>query len=92
MFSGSAYELLSGHPELVVATEEPQQLETVASMAIKAGYAVTRENDSLRITCPDAFAAELNRQAMRAGITLVELHHSQSTLEEGYLALLRGGR
>ncbi|MGO8950400.1 MAG: ABC transporter ATP-binding protein [Ktedonobacterales bacterium] len=91
VFTGSPQELVGGHSELVVAAEEPAQLESVAKLATKAGYAVTRENDTLRITCPPSFAAELNRQAMQAGITLVELHHSQASLEEGYLALLRGG-
>lgn len=91
VFNGPAHELVGSQSELVVAAENAAQLAVVAGIASAAGYAVTHENDTLRIHCPPSFAGELNRRAMQAGVTLVELHRSQASLEESFLALLRGG-
>jgi hypothetical protein len=39
----------------------------------------------LRIQAPTSFAAELNRQAMKHGVTLVELRPTQPSLEDSFL-------
>jgi hypothetical protein len=45
--------------------------------------------DLLRIQASASFAAELNRQAMRRGATLVELRFEQPSMEATFLHLTR---
>jgi hypothetical protein len=72
----------------VVAAEDLTQLELVAKIARDRGYTVVIDNAHARIVAPSSFAGELNRLAMRAGVTLVELHQVQSTLEESFLQII----
>jgi ABC-2 type transport system ATP-binding protein len=74
-------------PELVVATEHPGELGTLARLAAKAGHPSTANGHLLRIQAPASYAATLNRQAMAQGVTLVELHHDQPSLEETFLSM-----
>ena len=74
--------------ELVVACEDPTQLEVVAKIARDHGYALVIDGGHARIEAPASFAGELNRLAMQAGVTLVELHQVQSTLEESFLRII----
>jgi ABC-2 type transport system ATP-binding protein len=74
--------------ELVVATEDPAQLEVVAKIARNRGYTLVIDGMHARIEAPSSFAGELNRLAMQAGVTLVELHQVQSTLEESFLRII----
>ena len=74
--------------ELVVATEQPGDLGTVARLAAEAGHYSTPANGHLlRIQAPASYAATLNRQAMEHDVTLVELHHEQPSLEETFLSM-----
>jgi ABC-2 type transport system ATP-binding protein len=74
--------------ELVVATEQPGDLGTVARLAAEAGHYSTPANGHLlRIQAPASYAATLNRQAIAQGVTLVELHHEQPSLEETFLSM-----
>jgi ABC-2 type transport system ATP-binding protein len=73
--------------ELIVATEQPDELETVARLAAKAGHPSTTNGHLLRIQAPASYAATLNRQAMEHDVTLVELHHEQPSLEETFLSM-----
>jgi ABC-2 type transport system ATP-binding protein len=74
--------------ELIVATEQPGELGTVARLAAEAGHPSTAANGRLlRIQAPASFAATLNRQAMAQGVTLVELRPEQPSLEETFLSL-----
>jgi ABC-2 type transport system ATP-binding protein len=74
--------------ELVVATEQPSDLGTVARLAAEAGHYSTPANGHLlRIQAPASYAAELNRQAMAQGVTLVELRPEQPSLEETFLSM-----
>jgi ABC-2 type transport system ATP-binding protein len=74
-------------PELVVATDHPGELGTVARLAAQAGHPSTADGHLLRIQAPASYAATLNRQAMAQGVTLVELHHDQPSLEETFLSM-----
>src|SRR5438128_5385422 len=56
VFNGPARELLDRRGELIVEAEEATQLDLVAKIATAAGYTVTPENGSLRITCPIEWA------------------------------------
>ncbi len=83
VFQGTLEELnsLQGH-RLVVATEEPGQLEIVSGLAIAEGFKVERFNGNLMIDAPLEFAGTLNRKAMELGATLVELHSEERPLED----------
>ena len=74
-------------PELIVATEQPDELETVARLAAQAGHPSTTNGHLLRIQAPASYAATLNRQAMEHDVTLVELRHEQPSLEETFLSM-----
>ena len=90
LFSGPARELLDRRSELVVEAEEATQLDLVARIAREAGYTVTPDNGSLRIACPLDWASELNRRAREAGATHIVIRTKEASLEERFLALLKG--
>jgi ABC-2 type transport system ATP-binding protein len=92
LFSGPAREFLDHRSELVVEAEEATHLDLVARIAREAGYTVTPDNGSLTIACPLDFASELNRQAREAGATPIVIHAREASLEERFLALLKGER
>jgi ABC-2 type transport system ATP-binding protein len=90
LFSGPTRELLDRRGELVVEAEEVAQLDLVARIASAAGYTVTPVNGSLRIACPIDFAEELNRRAREAGATRIAIRAKEASLEERFLAMLKG--
>src|SRR3989440_7260366 len=90
LFSGPARDLLDRRGELGVEAEEATQLDLVARIAIAAGYTVTLVNGSLRIACPLDWASELNRRAREAGATRIAIQAREASLEERFLALLKG--
>jgi ABC-2 type transport system ATP-binding protein len=73
---------------ILVATESPAQLDVVVKIARDRGYTAAVEHGGARISAPPSFAGELNRLAMQAGVTLVELHQVQTTLEESFLQII----
>src|SRR5947199_4719634 len=89
LFSGPARDLLDRRGELVVEAEATQ-LDMVARIASAAGYPVTPDNGSLRIACPLDWASELNRRAREAGATRVIIRAKEASLEERFLAILKG--
>ncbi len=90
LFSGPARDLLDRHGGLVVEAEEATQLDLVAEIASAAGYTFTRVNGSLRIACPLDFSSELNRRAREAGATHIVIRTKEASLEERFLAMLKG--
>ena len=90
LFSGPARELLDRRGFLVVEAEEATQLDLVARIASVAGYTVTLDNGSLRIACPLDWAEELDRRAREAGATRMVIRAKEASLEEHFLALLKG--
>src|SRR5260221_11306281 len=90
IFSGPARDLLDRRGEGVVEAEEATQLDLVARIATAAGYTVTRGNGSLRIACPLDWASELDRRARKAGATRITIRAREASLEERFLALLKG--
>src|SRR3989442_8439758 len=90
LFSGPARELLNRRGELVVEAEEATQLDLVAGIASAAGYTVTSDNGALRIACPLDWASELNQRAREAGATHIVIRAKEASLEERFLALLKG--
>jgi ABC-2 type transport system ATP-binding protein len=90
LFSGPARELLDRRGELVVEAEEATQLDLVARLAREAGYPVTQEDHSLRIVCPVSFAETLDRRAREVGATHIAIRTKEASLEERFLAMLKG--
>src|SRR3989442_10148132 len=90
LFSGPARDLLNRRGELVVEAEEATQLDLVSRIASAAGYPVTQEDRSLRIVCPASFTEELNRRAREAGATRIVIRAKEASLEESFLAMLKG--
>lgn len=90
LFSGPARELLDRRDELVVEAEEATQLDLVTRIASAAGYTVTPDNGSLRIACPLDWASELDRRAREAGATRIAIHAKEASLEERFLAMVKG--
>ncbi len=90
VFNAPARDLVDGRGELIVTAEEATQADLVARIAIAAGYTVTPENGSLRITCPIEWAEELNRRAREAGATGIAIRAREASLEESFLAMLKG--
>ena len=92
LFCGPARDLLARRVELVVEAEDPVRRELVAGIADGAGHAVTREERALRIACPASFAETLDRQASEAGVTDLAIRVKEGSLEQLFLALVKGDR
>jgi ABC-2 type transport system ATP-binding protein len=91
VFNGPAHELV-GRRGVVVEAAEATQLDIVARIARASGYAITPQDGSLRIACPVSYAEELNRRAKEEGATGVVIRAREASLEESFLALLKGDR
>lgn len=92
LFCGPARDLLAQHVEVVVEAEDAVQLDLVERRVSGVGYAVTREDHALRIACPASFAEELNRQAREAGAPDLTIRVQEASLEQLFLALVKGDR
>ncbi|UKA58014.1 ABC transporter ATP-binding protein [Arthrobacter sp. FW306-2-2C-D06B] len=92
LFCGPARELLAQRVEVVVEAQDAVQLDLAARLAGEAGYAVTREDQLLRIACSAGFAETLNRQAAEAGAPDLTIRVREASLEQLFLALLKGDR
>lgn len=92
LFCGPARELLAQRVEVVVEAQDRVQLDLAARIAGEAGYAVTREDQLLRIACSAGFAETLNRQAREAGAPDLTIRVREASLEQLFLALLKGDR
>jgi ABC-2 type transport system ATP-binding protein len=92
LFAGPTTEVVGARSGgLVARPERVEELEVVERIALSKGYAATRRQDAVHITAPADFAGPLNRGCMSAGVTLVELHPVQATLEESFLTMIEGG-
>jgi ABC-2 type transport system ATP-binding protein len=87
-YQGSVAELIDGAVEhLVVATERPADLATVARVVKDAGYETTVDGERLNVHAPASFAGELARRSAAEGITLTEMTPVRGTLEDRFLQL-----
>ena len=102
IFQGSTRELLAGgEAEVVLATENSNELAALQTLLQRRGVAATRHSDHLSLRMSDlkvsAGSAEarralgdINRAASAAQITLVELSVVRTSLEDRYMALTSG--
>src|SRR5205807_8954915 len=90
LFCDSAKDLLTQRVELVIEPEDAVQRELVTRVANEAGYAVTQEGQTLRITCPAGFADTLKRLTKEAGVVDLTIRVKEASLEQLFLALVKG--
>jgi ABC-2 type transport system ATP-binding protein len=91
LFQGPIDAVLSQRAtQLVVAAEDPADLGRLAALLRSAGHGAHVIDGRLHIDAEASFAAELNRSAMSAGITLVEIGTNRATLEDTFLAMTAG--
>jgi ABC-2 type transport system ATP-binding protein len=89
-FQGPISDLVNNsHATLLAAGETRADLDVIAAVARRLGIGAEVVDSHVRID--DAgVAAELNRAAMKAGVTLTELSVQRATLEESFLAVTGG--
>jgi ABC-2 type transport system ATP-binding protein len=96
LYQGPANQFLDGAAtSLTVAPQEPAHVGPLADLITGTGTGnrVERGNGRLHVTVEDPAraAAAINQAAFAAGIVLVELTPSRSSLEDRYLSMIEGG-
>jgi ABC-2 type transport system ATP-binding protein len=87
-FQGSMSELLAAQrSELVAIPEHAGDLPALVALCVQAGHPARVDGDAVRVAAADDWAAELNRHAMAAGITLRGLRSTHASLEEAFFAI-----
>jgi ABC-2 type transport system ATP-binding protein len=88
VFSGPMTEVLKRTREHIdIAPEHAADMGRLQAALSSAGWAVTAGDDVLRVAAGADRAADLNRAAAGAGITLSRLIVTQDSLEEIFLAM-----
>ena len=88
IFSGPMAEVMSRTREHIdVAAEHRADTDRLQAALSAAGWSVTAVDDVLRVTADASRAADLNRAATAAGVTLRRLLVAQDRLEEIFLEM-----
>jgi ABC-2 type transport system ATP-binding protein len=88
VFQGPVAELIAAqHSDLLAIPEHPADLPRLAELAAAQGHSARVDGETVRVQAPGEWAAELNRQAMAAGITLRGLQATRASLEEAFFAV-----
>jgi ABC-2 type transport system ATP-binding protein len=88
VFQGPIGGLLDAqHTGLIARPEHTGDLEKLVALCIAAGKPARIDGEVLRVTAEEDWAAELNRLAFGAGITLRGLEVTRATLEEAFFAI-----
>ena len=90
LFDGPAAEMSRGPSHLIVSTRDADQLQVVARISARHGFASTLRDSSLDITAPVEFAEELNRRSMASGVVLVRIEPAHADLEHSFLNMIGG--
>ena len=91
VFQGGVDKLIGAQQSEIVATpEHPADAPALAALCVAAGRPASVTGNDVRVQAPQDWAAELNRQAMAAGITLRGLAVVRASLEEAYFAITEG--
>ena len=87
-FQGAMGELLTGsRTTLLLTPEDGSDLDALATIAGNLGHPAEVRGTHVVVADGNNAAAEINRAAMRAGITLVQIAVERSSLEETFLAM-----
>jgi len=88
VFEGPIGGLLEAqHTGLIARPEHAADLERLVALCTAAGRPARIEGDELHVTAEEDWAAELNRLAFGAGVTLRGLEVTRATLEEAFFAI-----
>jgi ABC-2 type transport system ATP-binding protein len=88
VFGGTMVDLLNRNsPTIRAAAENEMDTNRLIELATNAGYSSTRVNGAIEIDAPSVWAADLNRLAWQAGITLKELQATSADLEQAFFAM-----
>jgi ABC-2 type transport system ATP-binding protein len=88
VFQGPISGLLEAqHTGIVARAEHATDLEKLLALCVSAGKQARIDGDVLRVSAEEGWAAELNRQAFAAGITLSGLEVSRASLEDAFFAI-----
>jgi ABC-2 type transport system ATP-binding protein len=88
VFQGSVVELLAAQrTELLATPEHAAELAELEALCVAAGKPAHLDGDSVRVQASGEWAAELNRRAMAAGITLRGLQSTRASLEEAFFSI-----
>ena len=88
IFSGPMAEVMKRTREYVeIAAEHPADTGRLETALIAGGWSVQAMDDVLRVSASATRAADLNRAATAAGITLSRLDVAQDNLEEIFLEM-----
>jgi ABC-2 type transport system ATP-binding protein len=88
VFSGPMAEVMKRTREHIdIAAEHPADMGRLEAALVAGGWSVTAVDDVLRVAGSAERAADLNRAATAAGVTLSRLVVAQDTLEEIFLEM-----
>jgi ABC-2 type transport system ATP-binding protein len=88
VFSGPMAEMMSRTREHIdIAAEHAADMGCLEAVLVAGGWEVSAEDDVLRVAAGAARAADLNRAAATAGVTLSRLIVAQANLEEIFLEM-----
>ena len=91
VFQGGMDRLIAAQQADIVATpEHPADAAALAELCVAAGKPARVEHDTVHVQAPEEWAAELNRTAMAAGITLRGLAVARASLEQAFFAITEG--
>ena len=88
IFTGKTSELLAAQQPVVVAKpEDLKDLNKLVEIAKSLGHQATLLDDAVHVKGEQNFAAQLNKAAFAAGITLASLAPIQASLEETFFEM-----
>jgi ABC-2 type transport system ATP-binding protein len=88
IFTGKTSDLLAAQQPVVVAKpENMKDLGKLVEIAKSLGHQATLLDDAVHVKGEKNFAAELNKAAFAAGITLASLAPVQASLEETFFEM-----
>jgi ABC-2 type transport system ATP-binding protein len=91
VFQGAIAGLIAGqHADIVARPELPADAQALAEVCIAAGKPARVEGEEVHVQASEDWAAELNRAAMAAGITLRGLTVARASLEQAFFAITEG--
>jgi ABC-2 type transport system ATP-binding protein len=93
VFQGGVSGLIDAQQSTLLATpEEAADAPALVTICEQAGLIARVEGDGVRVQAGEDWAAELNRRAMAAGITLRGLLTVRASLEDAFFAITEGAR
>ena len=91
VFQGAIAGLIAGqHADIVARPEHSADAQALADLAIAAGKHARVDGAEVHVQASEDWAAELNRAAMAAGITLSGLAVARASLEQAFFAITEG--